>query len=287
MNTTASLRHKGRVQESTPFEEFLASAPQGKVIAVSNLGIRKQPSSWPVMIKPRIKLFCPDPTCSGVRFYDTHEPRTVVLTDKWSRMFLLYTCSNCQSRYKLFALIVRWNAGADMGEAVKLGEWPSYAPQVSSKVLALLGRERDMFTLGRRAEDQGYGIGAMAYYRQVILSQKNRLLERILQVLQKTGAPRIERERLQAALSEKSFSRSVGMIEHSVPVVLTIKGHNPLNLLDVALRRGSTVGSDEEALKFAASLRIVLTEFAERLAQVLEDKSEVNAALDFLLSAGD
>ena len=43
--------------------------------------------------------------------------------------------------------------------------------------------------------------------------------------------------------------------------------------------------TDEDALKFAASIRIILTEFAERVAQVLEDKSEVDSALNFLLTS--
>ncbi len=266
---------------AVPFEDFLGKSPQGKVIAVANLGIRKNPSAWPVMIKPRLKLYCPDPFCSGVRFFDTHEPRAVTLTDKWSRLFLLYTCSNCQSRYKLFALIVRWNSDMDVGEAVKLGEWPSYGPQVSAGVLTLLGHDRDRFIMGRRAEDQGYGIGALAYYRQVILNQKNRILERIVRVLQKTDAPQADMARLKTALSERSFSRSVAVIGRSVPIILTIKGHNPLELLDLALTKGLNAHSDEDALKFASSTRVILTEFAERVSQVLEDKSEVDAALTF------
>jgi hypothetical protein len=284
MGPAESFQRKKLHPQSISFEDFLGKSPQGKIVAVSNLGIRKQPTSWPVMIKPRLKLYCPDPFCSGVRFFDTHEPRAVTLTDKWSRLFLLYTCSNCQSRYKLFALIVRWNSDLDTGEAVKLGEWPSYGPHVSSKVLNLLGHERDMFIMGRRAEDQGYGIGALAYYRQVILKQKNRILDRILRVLQKTDAPEGDLGRLKLALAERSFTRSVGLIDRSVPIILTIKGHNPLELLDTALSRGLNAHSDADALKFAASIRIILTEFAERVAQVLDDKSEVDAALSFLLT---
>lgn len=285
MGTAQSPRRKRHGFESITFEDFLGKSPHGKVVSVSNLGIRKLPTSWPVMIKPRLKLYCPDPFCSGLRFFDTHEPRAVTLTDKWSRLFLLYTCSNCQSRYKLFALIVRWNTELEIGEAVKLGEWPSYGPRVSAKVLTLLGHERDMFIMGRKAEDQGYGIGALAYYRQVILKQKNRILDRILRVLQKTDAPEADLGRLQLALAERSFTRSVGLIERSVPIILTIKGHNPLDLLDRALAHGLNARTDEDALKFAACIRIILTEFAERVAQVLDDKSEVEAALSFLLSA--
>ena len=280
-----SSKQKRFELDAVAFEDFLGKSPQGKVVAVSNLGIRKQPTSWPVMIKPRLKLYCPDPFCSGMRFFDTHEPRSVTLTDKWSRLFLLYTCSNCQSRYKLFALIVRWNPDLDTGEAVKLGEWPTYGPQVSSDVLALLGDERDMFIMGRRAEDQGYGIGALAYYRQVIIKQKNRILDRIIRVLQKTDAPEADVGRMKLALAERSFARSVALIDRSVPIILTIKGHNPLALLDTALSSGLNARADEDALRFAASIRIILTEFAERMAQVLDDKSEVDEALDFLLSA--
>ena len=76
----------------------------------------------------------------------------------------------------------------------------------------------------------------------------------------------------------------MGLIERSVPIILTIKGHNPLELLDTALSRGLNARTDEDALKFAACIRIILTEFAERVAQVFDDKSEVDAALNFLLA---
>ena len=46
-----------------------------------------------------------------------------------------------------------------------------------------------MFMQGRRCENQGFGIGAFAYYRRVVENQKNRILERIIKVSEKIGAP--------------------------------------------------------------------------------------------------
>jgi hypothetical protein len=40
--------------------------------------------------------------------------------------------------------------------------------------------------MGRRAENQGMGIGAFAYYRRVVENQKNRIIAEIKRVAEKT-----------------------------------------------------------------------------------------------------
>ncbi len=167
--------------QTLKFEDLLSKHPPGGVHAITDLGIARSPSSLPILIKPRLKLHCPDSFCNGVRFFDAYQTKRVTLTHKWSRVFLHYSCSNCRSRSKIFAIMARWNEAADEGEAVKLGEWPQYGPQVTLGIISILGKNKDLFLMGRRAEIQGLGIGAFAYYRRVIESQKDHMNSSVTQ----------------------------------------------------------------------------------------------------------
>ena len=266
------------------FEDLLSKHPPGEVHSLINLGVTRSPSSLPILIKPRLKLHCPDSFCNGIRFFDAYQTKRVTLTEKWSRVFLHYSCSNCRSRSKIFAIMARWNEAADEGEAVKLGEWPPFGPQVALGFVSFLGKNKDLFLMGRRAEMQGLGIGAFAYYRRVIESQKDSMIDEIIRVWRRTNSPETQIEKLQAARTEKDFKKAVELISDATPQALLINGYNPLALLEQAMAKGADAQDDIEALKLATAIRIILTELAERLVRVLEDQTDLDTAVNFILS---
>jgi hypothetical protein len=140
-----------------------------------------------------------------------------------------------------------------------------------------------MFIRGRRAENQGLGIGAFAYYRRVVENQKGRLITEIAKVAKRLGAAEEELARFRAAAEETQFSRAIDTIKSSIPQVLLINTHNPLTLLHSALSEGLHAGTDEECLELATSIRVVLTELAERISQALKDEVELRQALNKLM----
>ena len=265
------------------FEDLLRKYPPGKIHSITNLGISRSPTSLPLLIKPRLKLHCPDSFCNGVRFFDSYQIQKVTLTEKWSRVFLHYACSNCRSCSKIFAVMARWNAAADEGEAAKLGEWPPFGPQVSLRIISILGKNKDMFLMGRRAEIQGLGIGALAYYRRVIENQKDHIIDEIIRVLRKTNSVETQIEKLKSAKTEKHFKIAVELIGDTIPQALLINGYNPLALLEQAMTKGSYVQRDSDALKLATAIRKILTELAERVARALEDQTDIDEAVNYIL----
>ena len=160
MAVLEKTRRRSAKIETLRFEDLLGKYPPGEVHAITNLGISRSPTSLPILTKPRLKLHCPERFCNGIRYFDAYQTKKVILTEKWTRVFLHYSCSNCRSRSKIFAIMARWNTVADEGEAAKLGEWPPFGPQVSLGIISMLGKNKEMFLLGRRAESHGLGIGA-------------------------------------------------------------------------------------------------------------------------------
>jgi hypothetical protein len=55
-------------------------------------------------------------------------------------------------------------------------------------------------------------------------------------------------------------------------------------LLHSALSDGLHQRSDEQCLEIASSIRVVLAELSERLAQALKDEAELNKALSRLMA---
>jgi hypothetical protein len=195
---------------------------------------------------------------------------------------VVYRCRNCKYGTKIFSLWIS-SLTVESATAMKLGEWPEFGPPTPSRVITLLGPDRDLFLRGRRSENQGLGIGAFGYYRRVVENQKNRIIGQIIRVSEKLGAePELLLE-LKAAQTETQFSKAIESIRHGIPQALLIDGHNPLTLLHTALSKGLHAESDSDCLELAKSIRVVLTELADRMGHTLKDKTELTQAVSRLL----
>ena len=128
------------------------------------------------------------------------------------------------------------------------------------------------------------GIAAFAYYRRVIENQKNRILDEVVRVATKLGAPTEMLDDFSAAKAETQFSRAVASIKHGIPQALLVDGHNPLLLLHSALSEGLHAQTDAECLGLATSIRVVLTELVERMAIALKEEAELKSAVSRLLT---
>jgi hypothetical protein len=74
------------------------------------------------------------------------------------------------------------------------------------------------------------------------------------------------------------LGKAVDAVKAALPAVLLIKGHNPLTLLHRALSEGLHAQTDKQCLELATSIRVVLTELAECITQVLKDEAELKQA---------
>ncbi len=259
-------------------KDFLEASPPGAELELQGLldgDSRLQ--------TPELQLECPNPACNGTRFFSYAEdyPPRVFLT--LSEVFLPYVCKNCGKYLKRFALLCEKTIDGGL-KIVKVGEWPPFGPRLPSKLITLLREDQDRFLKGRRAENQGLGIGAFAYYRRVVESEKDSLLDQIIKVAKKLGGtPELIAE-LQKAKKEHQFSKAVEQVKHAIPQSLLIGGKNPLLLLHNALSQGLHNESDEECLKIARDIRLVLTELAERVAVALLENKELEEAVKRLAS---
>ncbi len=232
-----------------------------------------------MLARPEITLHCP--TCEGERRFQTKV--TEYASSDLNYGFATYLCKNCGKYQKTFALVFR-QSRSKAGEVQKLGENPPFGPPTPPRVMKLVGEDRELFLKGRRAELHGLGVGAFAYYRRVVEEQKARIISEIGKVAVKLRPSKETETLFVRAAAEKQFSTAIDMIKAAIPESLRIDGHNPLSLLHDALSEGLHSHTDEECLDLAMSIRVVLTELAERTSVALKEEATLKDALSKLLN---
>lgn len=265
--------------------DFLTIVAPGKRHQVNLLVKNFGPAGW-YCNTPQIKLFCNDSACEKETFWDGDEGDWVDFK-KFQPVFLRYKCRHCEKSLKLFAVIVYSDiaeAKRLRGLAEKIGEMPTLNVNIPARVNKLLGEDREYFFKGLRAEKQGMGIGAFGYYRRVVESQKNRIIDEIIKVCERIKADPDIVNQLNTAKTETQFTKSVGTIKNALPEVLKVGGHNPLLLLHNALSEGLHAQTDDECLELATSIRIVMTALAERIEIALKEEAALTGAVSRLLN---
>ena len=274
--------------------EFLASVPPGVERKVEGLLKKREPPHLNApntsVSGPDIEIYCGSSKCKGTRYFEALSSPYVEFEQypNYKDIYLEYWCRNCGFSKKTFALrVTQEDTASEDGTVVKFGEIPNFGPPVPSRVVSLIGPDREIFLRGRRAENQGLGVGAFAYYRRVVENQRGRIIGKIAEVAKRTGASPEVLDALEQAAKETQFSKAVEDVKSAIPHALLIDGHNPLTLLHSALSEGLHARTDEECLEMARSIRVVLTEMAERVSVALKDEAELKQALSNLMRRGN
>lgn len=258
-------------------KNFLERTPPGKKVIVVDFEEEELRVSSKVC-KPDIELHCEH--CKGQRIFGPGRTADFISHNKQPmNLFLEYQCRNCRRTLKTFAISAVYDNGGMVWTVFKYGENPSFGPPTPTRAITLIGPDSDLFLKGRRCENQGLGVGAFAYYRRVVESQKNRIFDEIIRVSQHLSIDEGLIADLEAAKKETQFTKAVGTIKHALPQSLLVNGHNPLSLLHSALSEGVHDLTDAECLGLASSVRIVLVELADRLSQAMKDEAELNEAV--------
>lgn len=280
----AGQKSENQEPEVLSLPEFLESVPPNTWASVADIST-DHPTYHDrfALAVPEIRLFCVSEACNGYRFFSAGKPSVLITPGKTTYDYVIYTCRNCQKTRKLYSLWIIFAADTTSGRIMKLGESPEFGPPTPSRVIKLIGPDRELFLKGRRSENQGLGIGAFGYYRRVVENQKDRILDEVIKVSEKLAASEELILELKSAKREIQFTKAIDSIRHGIPQALLIDGHNPLTLLHSALSEGLHEQPDEECLALATSIRVVLTELADRLGQALKDEAELKHAVSRLL----
>lgn len=282
-DTTPPSRPQDEQEPVITLADFLCNCPPGSVRNITDYkdSNDSNPRSAELLL-PVLSLDCNSEICNGVRLFDGESNKRFFLEEGADYIFN-YTCRHCQKIYKKYVCIIFVDDLEDIAVIIKIGEWPSFGQRLPAKLITLLRQDKDLLFKGKRCEDQGMGIGAFSYYRRVVEHQKNRIIDEIIRVAQKTQNNDII-PLLKDAKKQTSFSSSVKAIKDAIPSSVRIDNHNPLTLLHKALSKGMHVETDSVCLDSAQSIRVILTKMLENIDHALKDEQEVKQAIGRLLA---
>jgi hypothetical protein len=118
----------------------------------------------------------------------------------------------------------------------------------------------------------------------VVENHKNEILDEIVRVCEAIKAPQSLIEELNNAKKIISFAEAIDQIKSALPQGLMINGQNPLLALHGALSVGLHGDSDEECLRLAHDVRLVLTDLVEKMSFLRQDTSELQKAVQHLIA---
>jgi len=263
---------------------------QSRSKAASSGDISHTQTSISKDLQPR--LYCEFKNCQNYTFFEfLNDTHFQISLRSPSENTVSFRCCNCRkSTYKFFLEITSSiDNDADnktIFQIQKVGQTPRHGKRIPSKASKIIGKERDLFFKGSISENQGLGIGAFSYYRRVIDSQKDKIFDEIIKVLNLTTGNETLIQELTGAKTETQFTKAVDKIKTALPDGLKISGHDPLTLLYKALSEGLHSHTDEECLENAHDIKLVLFQFSERLDSALKDDAELSSAVNRLARKG-
>lgn len=239
---------------------------------------------------PALHMHCDSKQCNGIRLFEynlfpMHFDYCEIQGGNtcYEHVYIEYLCQNCKENVKSFAImIIKVHDDEKTADIIKMGEFSFYGPSVPSKLVTLIGPDRDLFIKGLKCESQQLGIAAFSYYRRVIENQRDRIIDKVIAALSNTGGNDDACVLLNNLKKQRQFKTSVDELKPHLPESLLIEGHNPIALLHRSLSIGLHELSDENCLSYAHSVRIVLAELSVKLKLLLSDKNELKDAINTL-----
>lgn len=272
-------------------KEFLENVPPGRETAIEDSSVSPRTNAaygyggLSFYLKlPELALYCRK--CDGSRTFQTEEGEEYFDPGILKYFYAHYKCRNCFETTKVFSIGLIGQKKGVSSIVKKIGEIPPFGPPLPARLLDIAGPDGELLKKGRQCENQGLGIGAAGYYRRVVENQKGRLLNEIVKAAERLDAEPAAIALLKSAAADQSFSRGLEAARDALPSSLYIQGHNPLSILHTALSKLLHELPDDECLKVSHEIREILTLLAERMADAIQSKNRISAAIDRLQKIG-
>jgi hypothetical protein len=156
---------------------------------------------------------------------------------------------------------------------MKVGQFPRQSTRVPHNVEARLGASADFYRRALTSQSEGYGLGAVAYFRRVVEDKTNELIDVVSDAAAAYGVPEKEVASIRAAKSEKVFEDKLKIASQALPEVLKPDGANPLQALHTILSIGIHTQTEAECLEMAGEIEDIFEYLFVRLRTEIEDRT--------------
>lgn len=179
-----------------------------------------------------------------------------------------YVCHRCRNNAVQYFVIQITN-----GAYMKVGQYPRQSVRVPNNVEKRLGASTDFYQKALTSRSEGYGLGAVAYFRRVVEDKTNELIDVVADAAAAYGVPEKDVETVRAAKDEKVFEDKLKIAAQAMPGVLKPDGANPLQALHGILSAGIHSQTEEECLQMAEEIQEIFEYLFVRLRTEIEDRT--------------
>jgi hypothetical protein len=179
-----------------------------------------------------------------------------------------YSCVDCGKDSVYFLIVVLNN-----GRLMKAGQFPMPSVRVPKNIEKRLGASADFYKKALTSRNEGYGLGAVAYFRRVVEDKTNELVDVVADAAEAYGVPAADVEKIRAAKNEKTYEDKLKVAAHAVPEVLKPDGANPFQAMYDILSGGIHAQSEEECLQIADDVREIFDYLFDRLRAEIAERT--------------
>ncbi len=217
-------------------------------------------------------------------------PNPVSFISKWKNIdnFIInldFICKGCGKFHRYFSIKII----DDFTSIIKIGQHPPYDISVPSDISKALGRQNTaLYSRGLICESQGYGIAAYAYYRRIVESLIDNLLNDISELIENRDDKKRYEEALEKTRTTTVTQDKIEFVKDLLPCSLRPGGLNPLGILHSTLSEGLHSLSDEDCIEISEEIKTALEylvsevmrhqheskKFTESMIKLLEKRSK-------------
>lgn len=185
-----------------------------------------------------------------------------------------YICAGCHDFNRVFLLFLN----KDDFKVMKVGQYPQWRPVINKNLTKLLNNHIENYTKGLSCEQEGYGIGAFAYYRRIIEEIIDELLDSLTDLLSEEEKQRYN-EALKDVKKEHSAEKKIEIVKDLLPASLRPNNINPLSILHSNLSKGLHNKPEDECLEIAITVREALIFLVDQVIRHKEDFKQFATAM--------
>ncbi|MBD3672754.1 MAG: hypothetical protein HUJ26_04435 [Planctomycetaceae bacterium] len=141
------------------------------------------------------------------------------------------------------------------GHVIKVGQYPAQAASLPQELRPYLKEHEDIYKRGRMCELNGFGLGALAYYRRIIESIIDTLLNDLTVIFADDDSKKTYQQALVKVKETKVHVKKIELVKDLVPDVLKRGQGNPLGFLHEALSVGLHSLTETDCLEVASEIR--------------------------------
>jgi hypothetical protein len=218
---------------------------------------------------PPITMFCDK--CNMERTFNKDYIPSIIDGNVYR---IIYKCTACKEFKMLFIIYVNSLNHSIM----KIAQWPLWLPKIDADLQKSLGKTLGNYKKGLYCEQEGFGIGAFAYYRRIIEDMIDSLLDDLEDALGKEDKAKYKDDILKAK-QERVTEKKIEIVKEMLPSHLRPGGINPLGVIHSILSAGLHGKPEKECLEIAGDIRLSLEYLLNGLINEKWKKKEVFAAL--------